>query len=56
MSEHTSHYALLLGLDHAWRVSNVDLATDLKRVDIALELVGVLLVCPDCDKICPEYD
>jgi len=56
MSELTSHYALLLGLDKAWRVWNVHLATDLKRVDIALEPVGVPLVCPDCGKICPGYD
>ena len=56
MSELTSHYALLLGLDKAWRVSDVCLATDLKRVEIALEPTGTPLVCPDCGKTAPGYD
>lgn len=56
MSELTSHYALLLGLDKAWRVSDVHLATDLKRVEIALQPTGTPLVCPDCGKPAPGYD
>jgi transposase len=56
MSELTSHYALLLGLDKAWRVSDVCLATDLKRVEIALEPTGTPLVCPECGKTAPGYD
>lgn len=56
MSELTKHYALLLGLDKAWRVSNVHLATDINRVDIDLETTGVPLVCPDCGNTCPGYD
>jgi len=56
MSELTKHYALLLGLDKAWRVSNVHLATGLKRVEIALEPTGTPLVCPDCGKTSPGYD
>jgi transposase len=56
MSELTSHYAMLLGLDKAWRVADVHLATDLKRVEIALEPTGTPLVCPDCGKTAPGYD
>lgn len=56
MSDLTKHYALLLGLDKAWRVSNVNLATALKRVEIALEPTGTPLVCPDCGKPSPGYD
>lgn len=56
MSELTKHYALLLGLDKAWRVSDVHLATGLKRVEIALDPTGTPLVCPDCGKTCPGYD
>lgn len=56
MNDLTKHYAMLLGLDKAWRVSNVHLATALKRVEIGLEPTGVPLVCPDCGKSAPGYD
>jgi transposase len=56
MSELTSHYAMLLGLDKAWRVADVHLATDLKRVEITLEPTGTPHFCPDCGKTAPGYD
>ena len=50
------HYSLLLGLDKAWRVTDVDLHTDAKRVDIALEHRGGRVSCPSCGKKCGIAD
>jgi transposase len=51
-----SHYALLLGLDEDWRVDDVELALDQKRVTISLEFIGRRTVCPDCGAECPLKD
>lgn len=51
-----SHYALLLGLDKAWRVDQVELSVDHKRVTIWLEFVAPRAVCPECGAECPLKD
>lgn len=51
------HYSLLLGLTPPWLVTNVDLNTVEKRVEI--EVIwpsGTQVKCPDCQKICSIKD
>ena len=56
MSELTSHYRLLLGLDQSWHVENVQLDMANKKVEIALKFGGSPLVCPVCGKSCSRHD
>jgi len=56
MSDLTEHYRLLLGLDEAWIVSQVDLAVADKKVEILLTHRGGRLVCPDCGAGCAQAD
>ena len=56
MSDLTEHYRLLLGLDEAWVVSQVDLAMAEKKVEIQLTHRGGRLVCPDCGAGCSQAD
>ena len=51
-----AHYALLLGLDDTWRVDQVELSLDRKRVTITLEFMVQRAVCPECGVLCPLYD
>lgn len=44
------HYGLLLGLDESWKVADVDLFVEEKRVEIELKYVGKDVNCPDCNK------
>lgn len=51
------HYGLLLGLESAWRVADVDLALEQQRVEIAVEWAGGREApCPECGEACPVYD
>jgi transposase len=56
MSELTKHYSMLLGLDHAWQVTNVQLTMEDKLVEIRLGHSGQALFCPDCGGQCPRHD
>lgn len=52
----SAHYAMLLGLDDAWKVSDVKLELEAKRVVIRLEHTGGALVCPECGGSCARHD
>ncbi len=56
MSQLTEHYRQLLGLDASWKVSEVSLSMEEKRVDIGLSHRGGLVRCPECDAECPIAD
>lgn len=51
------HYHLLLGLDKDWKVSDVEVSVEAKRVEIALEHAGKATVeCPQCQSPCTIFD
>lgn len=50
------HYRLLLGLDGAWKVSDVRLDVAGRNVDIYLEHVGDGAPCPVCGRSCRLHD
>ena len=52
----TEHYRLLLGLDSAWKVGNVSLSLEDKKVEIELEHLGGRMACPDCRQQWPIAD
>ena len=56
MSELTNHYRMLLGLDAAWRVEQVQFSINDKQVEIHLSHVGTQLTCPECGKSCAQAD
>jgi len=56
MEDLRTHYRMLLGLDEAWDVQNVDLDLEAQRVEIHLEHQGGELCCPDCQASCPRAD
>jgi len=56
MSKLTEHYRLLLGLDTSWKVSEVSLSLEEKRVEITLLHRGGRVACPDCDAACAIAD
>lgn len=56
MNDLKTHYRLLLGLDEAWDVQDVDLDLEANRVEIRLEYVGKQLCCPECQASCPRAD
>lgn len=56
MSELTKHYRLLLGLDAAWEVSEVDLCLEENRVDILVTHLGGPVRCPECGEACSIAD
>ena len=56
MSQLTEHYRLLLGLDASWKVSEVTLFLEEKRVDILLVHRGGAVTCPECDGGCGIAD
>jgi transposase len=51
-----SHYALLLGLDTSWKVAEVKLEMESKRVLIRLDHVGKQVTCPECGTACSCHD
>ena len=56
MSDLTEHYRVLLGLDAAWRVEQVELTLAEKKVEIHLAHLGGVLTCPDCGVSCSQAD
>lgn len=51
------HYGMLLGLSPQWRVSDVSLEIERRRVEILVEWAGDKSApCPECDGSCPVYD
>ena len=56
MNELTNHYRLLLGLDDAWRVDQVNLALEERKVEIELSHCGGPLICPACEVACSQAD
>jgi transposase len=53
----SQHYAMLLGLDEAWRVMDVDLSLEEQRVEIRLEAVlPAGCRCPECGERRPLKD
>ncbi len=56
MNKLTEHYSLLLGLDAAWKVSDVSLCLEENRVDILVTHVGGPVVCPECGSQCTIAD
>lgn len=56
MESLTAHYRLLLGLDDAWKVSDVNLDLEAKRVSIELLFVGNGVSCPECGEACSLKD
>lgn len=51
------HYGMLLGLTPQWRVTDVRLEIERRRVEIQVEWVGGKGVpCPECGLNCPVYD
>ncbi len=56
MSKLTEHYRQLLGLDTSWKVSEVSLSLEEKRVEITLVHRSGPVTCPDCDAKCAIAD
>lgn len=56
MNDLNEHYRLLLGLDDAWDVQNVDLDLEANRVVIDLQHAGGKLCCPECQQSCSKFD
>lgn len=56
MNDLNTHYRLLLGLDAAWEVQNVDLDLEVKQVVIDLQHSGGKLCCPECQETCSKFD
>ena len=53
----SKHYSLLLGLDEAWQVVDVDLSLEEQRVEIRLEATaGVPVFCSECGEHRPLKD
>ncbi len=50
------HYALLLGVESPWLISDVDLQLDNQQVDIVIEYSDDTGLCPDCGVTCPKHD
>lgn len=50
------HYGLLLGLEAAWQVADVDLSLEDQRVEIRLEPSGQPVCCSSCGRTCPLHD
>ena len=56
MNDLHAHYRLLLGLDAAWDVHEVDLDLEGKCVVIGLQHAGGRLCCPECQASCSRAD
>jgi len=56
MNDLNTHYRLLLGLDEAWEVRDVDLDLDGSQVVIDVEHTGAKLCCPECQQACSKFD
>ena len=56
MDDLKTHYRMLLGLDEAWEVQDVDLDLEASRVQIRLKHRGRELSCAECQASCPRAD
>ena len=56
MNDLNEHYRVLLGLDSAWRVDDVDLDLERQHVLIRLSHGGGKLTCPECGELCSQAD
>lgn len=56
MSKLTEHYRQLLGVDASWKVSEVSLSLEEKRVEISLVHYGGSVTCPECGTECVLAD
>jgi transposase len=52
----STHYARLLGIDESWKVEDVNLQVDQRRVEIRLAHVGRGVSCPECGRACGLAD
>lgn len=52
----SEHYALLLGVNTPWEITNVDLQMANRRVDVVIEYLSEEGVCPECGVNSPRYD
>lgn len=52
----STHYARLLGIDESWKVEDVNLQVDQRRVEIRLAHVGRGVSCPECGRTCGLAD
>lgn len=52
----STHYARLLGIDASWKVEDVNLQVDQRRVEIRLAHVGRGVSCPECGRTCGLAD
>ncbi len=52
----SKHYSLLLGLDEAWQVVDVELSLEEQRVQIHLKATGQLACCSECGEQQPLKD
>lgn len=52
----SEHYAKLLGLEHPWQVTDVNLSIEKLQVDITVDYVGQGGHCPECGKLCNLHD
>lgn len=50
------HYGMLLGLDDFWKVGDVKLELEAKRVTIQLGFTGKRVTCPCCEASCTKAD
>ena len=51
-----THYAMLLGINTPWEITNVDLQMTDQKVDIFIEYQSDQGVCPQCSAISPKHD
>ena len=51
-----SHYALLLGLEKPWKVSDVDVQIDQSKVVLEVEYGATKACCAECGMSCPIKD
>jgi len=56
MKNLSKHYSLLLGLDEAWQVVDVELSLEYKQVQVHLESTGEPVYCSECGKQKPLKD
>ena len=52
----TQLYARILGVEHPWRVKDVELDLKAREVRVRVEHGDEALVCPECGKAGPGYD
>jgi len=50
------HYGMLLGLDDSWKVGDVKLELEAKRVTIHLGFTAKRVTCPCCEASCTKAD